>query len=41
MYDGVMDKLRKLLLELSRRQKRLIQVVADVVLVWVALWMAF
>ncbi|MGO4313936.1 polysaccharide biosynthesis protein, partial [Pseudomonas sp. KB_15] len=36
-----MDKLRKLLLELPRRQKRLIQVAADVVLVWVALWMAF
>ncbi|QHF40564.1 hypothetical protein PspS34_20740 [Pseudomonas sp. S34] len=36
-----MDKMRKLLLELPRRQKRLIQVVADVVLVWVALWMAF
>nr|WP_156465485.1 hypothetical protein [Pseudomonas sp. Leaf48] len=36
-----MDKLRKLLLELPRHQKRLIQVVADVVLVWVALWMAF
>jgi FlaA1/EpsC-like NDP-sugar epimerase len=41
VYDGVMDKMRKLLLELPRRQKRLIQVVADVVLVWVALWMAF
>ncbi|EJM60895.1 hypothetical protein PMI29_03993, partial [Pseudomonas sp. GM49] len=36
-----MDKLRKLLLGLPRRQKRLIQVAADVVLVWVALWMAF
>jgi FlaA1/EpsC-like NDP-sugar epimerase len=41
VYDGVMDKLRKLLLELSRRQKRLIQVTADVVLVWAALWLAF
>ncbi|MGO4313955.1 nucleoside-diphosphate sugar epimerase/dehydratase, partial [Pseudomonas sp. KB_15] len=36
-----MDKLRKLLLELSRRQKRLIQVTADVILVWAALWLAF
>jgi FlaA1/EpsC-like NDP-sugar epimerase len=36
-----MDKLRKLLLGLPRRQKRFIQVAADVVLVWVALWMAF
>jgi FlaA1/EpsC-like NDP-sugar epimerase len=36
-----MDRLRALLLGLSRRQKRLIQVSADVVLVWVALWLAF
>lgn len=41
MYDGVMDKLRTLLLGLPRRQKRLIQVSADVVLVWAALWLAF
>lgn len=41
MYDGVMDKLRALLLGLTRRQKRLIQVSADVVLVWIALWLAF
>jgi FlaA1/EpsC-like NDP-sugar epimerase len=30
-----------LLLGLPRRQKRLIQVLTDVVLVWVALWLAF
>lgn len=41
MYDGVMDKLRTLLLGLPRRQKRLIQVSTDVVLVWAALWLAF
>src|SRR3546814_13311760 len=37
----VMDRLRTLLLELPRRQKRLIQVATDVILVWVALWLAF
>ncbi|QAY94234.1 nucleoside-diphosphate sugar epimerase/dehydratase [Pseudomonas sp. ACM7] len=36
-----MDRLRALLLGLPRRQKRLIQVLADVVLVWMALWLAF
>ncbi|OMQ37155.1 polysaccharide biosynthesis protein [Pseudomonas putida] len=36
-----MDKLRALLLGLPRRQKRLIQVLTDVVLVWAALWLAF
>ncbi|MHC8315352.1 polysaccharide biosynthesis protein [Pseudomonas sp. LB3P31] len=36
-----MDKLRKLLLGLPRRQKRLLQVTVDVVLVWAALWLAF
>ncbi|TFF42684.1 nucleoside-diphosphate sugar epimerase/dehydratase [Pseudomonas sp. RIT623] len=36
-----MDKLRARLLGLSRRHKRLLQVAADVVLVWVALWLAF
>jgi FlaA1/EpsC-like NDP-sugar epimerase len=41
VYDGVMDKLRKLLLKLPRREKRFIQVLADIVLVWVALWLAF
>ncbi|MCS3416292.1 polysaccharide biosynthesis protein [Pseudomonas yamanorum] len=36
-----MDKLRTLLLGLTRRQKRAFQVVTDVFLVWFALWMAF
>jgi FlaA1/EpsC-like NDP-sugar epimerase len=41
VYDGVMEKLRKLLLKLPRRKKRFIQVLADIVLVWAALWLAF
>lgn len=41
MSEGVMDKLRSGLLGLPRRQKRLIQVVTDVILVWAALWLAF
>ncbi|KAA0984513.1 MULTISPECIES: nucleoside-diphosphate sugar epimerase/dehydratase [unclassified Pseudomonas] len=36
-----MDRLREFLLGLPRRQKRLIQVLTDTVLVWLALWMAF
>lgn len=36
-----MNRLRVFLLGLPRRHKRLIQVSADVVLVWTALWMAF
>lgn len=36
-----MDKVRTHLLNLSRRQKRVLQVIADISLVWVALWMAF
>lgn len=41
MSEGVMDKLRAGLLGLPRRQKRLIQVLTDVFLVWGALWLAF
>lgn len=41
MFEGVMNKLRAFLLALPRRQKRIIQVTADVVLVWLALWMSF
>jgi FlaA1/EpsC-like NDP-sugar epimerase len=37
----MINKVRNWLLQLPRRTKRLIQVIADVVLVWVALWMAF
>ncbi len=36
-----MDNLREVLLGLPRRKKRLLQVVTDIVLVWLALWMAF
>ncbi|PMY59667.1 MULTISPECIES: nucleoside-diphosphate sugar epimerase/dehydratase [Pseudomonas] len=36
-----MNKLRTLLLDLPRRQKRLLQVSADILLVWVALLLAF
>jgi FlaA1/EpsC-like NDP-sugar epimerase len=36
-----MDKLRMVLLGLPRRQKRLMQLVTDVILVWGALWLAF
>lgn len=36
-----MDKFRFFLLGLPRRRKRLIQVAADTVLVWLALWLAF
>ena len=41
MFETFMDRLRALLLGLPRRQKRLIQVSTDVVLVWAALWLAF
>ncbi|NQD92679.1 polysaccharide biosynthesis protein, partial [Pseudomonas sp. CrR25] len=37
----MMDKLRIWLLGLPRRDKRLLQVSADVLLVWLALWLAF
>ncbi|NWB91691.1 polysaccharide biosynthesis protein [Pseudomonas agarici] len=36
-----MDRIRTHLLSLTRRQKRFLQVIADVVLVWFALWSAF
>lgn len=41
MHEGFMDKLRTSMLGLPRRHKRAIQVVTDVVLVWIALWLAF
>lgn len=37
----IMEKVRALLLSLPRRQKRILQVAADILLVWIALWMAF
>uniref|UniRef100_UPI00047713B0 polysaccharide biosynthesis protein n=1 Tax=Pseudomonas asplenii TaxID=53407 RepID=UPI00047713B0 len=36
-----MDRIRAFLLKLPRRQKRILQVTADIVLVWLSLWMAF
>ncbi len=41
MFEAFMERVRALLLGLPRHQKRLIQVWADVVLVWAALWLAF
>jgi FlaA1/EpsC-like NDP-sugar epimerase len=38
---GRIDWIRQRLLTLPRRQKRLLQVLVDVVLVWLALWLAF
>ncbi|WP_442114834.1 polysaccharide biosynthesis protein, partial [Pseudomonas sp. PAB10] len=36
-----MDKIRAYLLSLPRRHKRILQVITDFLLVWLALWMAF
>lgn len=36
-----MDRIRAFLVDLPRRQKRLIQVSVDVLLVWTALWLSF
>jgi len=41
MFGRRMDTLRSSLLGLPRRYKRLLQVVIDILLVWVALWLAF
>nr|WP_187696749.1 MULTISPECIES: nucleoside-diphosphate sugar epimerase/dehydratase [Pseudomonas] len=41
VYKGFIDSIRAYLLSLPRRQKRILQVIADVVLVWLALWLAF
>lgn len=41
MRKGFMDKFRAYLLGLPRRRKRVLQVVTDCLLVWLALWMAF
>lgn len=41
MRKGFMDKLRVALLGLPRRHKRAIQVATDILLVWIALWLAF
>lgn len=41
MSKGFMNTIRSYLLGLPRRRKRILQVIADVLLVWFALWMAF
>lgn len=41
MFKGFMSIIRSYLLGLPRRQKRILQVIADILLVWLALWMAF
>lgn len=41
MVRGVMDNIRAKLLSLPRRHKRIVQVMTDILLVWLALWMAF
>ncbi|SDO46243.1 NDP-sugar epimerase, includes UDP-GlcNAc-inverting 4,6-dehydratase FlaA1 and capsular polysaccharide biosynthesis protein EpsC [Pseudomonas reinekei] len=41
MFERFMDKIRAVLLSLPRRRKRVLQVIADVILVWLSLWMAF
>ncbi|WP_178392003.1 polysaccharide biosynthesis protein [Pseudomonas putida] len=41
VFDRVLDRMRASLLGLPRRQKRLLQVMTDVILVWGALWLAF
>lgn len=41
VQETLMNRVRASLLALPRRQKRLIQVITDIVLVWAALWLAF
>ena len=41
MNEGIMGRLRTVLLGLPRRKKRLIQVSTDIFVVWAALWLAF
>ena len=41
VIDGFMGQIRAWLLALPRRQKRLMQVAADILLVWVSLWLSF
>lgn len=41
MSDGIMERFRAFLVGLPRREKRLLQVVCDVFVVWVALWLSF
>ncbi|OCW24924.1 nucleoside-diphosphate sugar epimerase/dehydratase [Pseudomonas marginalis] len=41
MSEGVVGSIRSYLVGLPRRRKRFLQVITDVFLVWVALWLAF
>jgi len=41
MSEASKDRVRQYLVNLSRRQKRLIQVCTDVLLIWFALWLSF
>ncbi|MGY8831098.1 MAG: hypothetical protein ACKVIS_16450, partial [Pseudomonadales bacterium] len=41
MIRQCIDALRQGLLQLPRRQKRFLQVVTDVALIWLALWLSF
>ena len=41
MSDEKKDRMRQYLVNLSRRQKRLIQVCTDISLIWFALWLSF
>ncbi|NIE73900.1 polysaccharide biosynthesis protein [Pantoea sp. Tr-811] len=41
MSEANNDSVRQFLVNLSRRQKRLIQVCTDVLLIWLALWLSF
>ncbi|WP_409322853.1 polysaccharide biosynthesis protein [Pseudomonas putida] len=41
MRPGGDNKMRSWLLQLTRRQKRMLQLSTDVLLIWVALWLAF
>ena len=41
MSDAKNKKMREYLVSLSRREKRLVQVCTDIVLIWFALWLSF
>ncbi len=41
MSDAKNQKVREYLVNLSRREKRLVQVCTDIVLIWFALWLSF
>ncbi|EKT4515516.1 polysaccharide biosynthesis protein [Pseudomonas putida] len=41
MSDAINQRVREYLVNLSRRNKRLVQVCTDIVLIWFALWLSF